>query len=60
MRYRIFYKNINTSNRMENKSKTRVYFGLIKRIGLFQRKEAMPWQVNFNLSRSCTVRRWRS
>lgn len=39
MRYRIFY--INTSNRMKNKSKTRVYFGLIKRIGLFQRKEAM-------------------
>lgn len=50
MRYRIFY--INTSNRMKNKSKTRVYFGLIKRIGLFQRKEAMPWQVNFNSLRS--------
>lgn len=52
MRYRLSHKNINTSNRMENKSKTRVYFGLIKRIESFQRREAMPWQVNFNLSRS--------
>lgn len=41
MRYRIFYKNINTSNRMENKSKTRVCFGLIKRIGSFQRGQCL-------------------
>lgn len=59
MRYRIFYKNINTSNRMENKSKTGCVLDLFS-VSDYFRKEAMPWQVNFNLSQSSTARHWRS
>ena len=36
MRYRIFYKNINTSNRMENKSKTRCVLDLLSASDYFR------------------------